>query len=96
MTARIHSEFYLFFICYKDSYEKTLLKLTALAAGMFSLTACDKSPETTVTAKSKTVFVAGATGVIGEPLTKALVEKGYIVYGTTRSADKAKTWKPMV
>lgn len=29
--------------------------------------------------------------MIGEPLTKALVEKGYTVYGTTRSADKAKT-----
>ncbi|BFU60880.1 MULTISPECIES: NAD-dependent epimerase/dehydratase family protein [Rodentibacter] len=70
--------------------KKTLLKLTALVAGILSLTACDKSPENTTTPKSKTVFVAGATGVIGEPLTKALVEKGYIVYGTTRSTDKAK------
>lgn len=40
---------------------------------------------------SKTVFVAGASGVIGLPLCKMLIEAGYIVYGTTRSAEKAKT-----
>ncbi|OOF37760.1 hypothetical protein BKK48_00255 [Rodentibacter heidelbergensis] len=41
--------------------------------------------------KPKVIFLAGATGVIGEPLSKALVEKGYKVYGTTRSENKAKT-----
>lgn len=72
--------------------KKTLLKLTALAAGLFALAACEPKAGTQAAApKPKTVFVAGATGVIGEPLTKALVAKGYVVYGTTRSADKAKT-----
>jgi len=35
------------------------------------------------------IFLAGATGVIGKPLTKLLVEAGYQVTGTTRSAAKA-------
>lgn len=72
--------------------KKSLLKLTAVAASVFALAACDK-PATQAKAdalQAKTVFLAGATGVIGEPLSKALVAKGYTVYGTTRSADKAK------
>ena len=35
------------------------------------------------------VFVAGATGVIGRPLTKRLLEAGHEVIGTTRSSDGA-------
>jgi nucleoside-diphosphate-sugar epimerase len=35
------------------------------------------------------IFLAGATGVIGKPLTKLLVEAGHQVTGTTRSAAKA-------
>ena len=38
---------------------------------------------------SKTVFLAGASGVIGKPLSKMLIEHGYTVYGTTRSQAKA-------
>ena len=34
------------------------------------------------------IFVAGATGVIGQPLLKLLRSAGYIVTGTTRSAGK--------
>lgn len=39
---------------------------------------------------SKTVFLAGASGVIGYPLAKMLVNAGYTVYGTTRSQAKAE------
>ncbi|PVX31706.1 nucleoside-diphosphate-sugar epimerase [Pasteurella langaaensis DSM 22999] len=39
---------------------------------------------------SKTVFLAGASGVLGIPLSKLLVNAGYTVYGTTRSQEKAK------
>jgi nucleoside-diphosphate-sugar epimerase len=35
------------------------------------------------------VFVAGATGAIGQPLVAALVQRGHTVAGTTRSAAKA-------
>ncbi|WP_077420322.1 NAD-dependent epimerase/dehydratase family protein [Rodentibacter trehalosifermentans] len=72
--------------------KKTFLKLTALAASAFVLAACNEknSGENVEQAKPKVVFLAGATGVIGEPLSKALVEKGYKVYGTTRSEIKAK------
>jgi nucleoside-diphosphate-sugar epimerase len=35
------------------------------------------------------IFVAGATGVIGRPLVRALVEAGHDVVGTTRSAERA-------
>ena len=34
------------------------------------------------------VFVAGATGAIGQPLVKQLAERGHTVVGTTRSKDK--------
>ena len=36
------------------------------------------------------VFVAGATGVIGRPLTKQLREAGHEVIGTTRSSERAE------
>ena len=36
------------------------------------------------------VFLAGATGAIGMPLVRLLVERGYEVFGTTRSAGKAQ------
>lgn len=42
------------------------------------------------TAVADTIFLAGATGVVGEPLGKALVAAGHTVYGTTRNADRAK------
>jgi nucleoside-diphosphate-sugar epimerase len=35
------------------------------------------------------LFLAGATGVVGRPLCKLLVEAGYEVTGTTRSPEKA-------
>lgn len=38
----------------------------------------------------KKVLVAGASGVIGQPLCKLLLQDGWIVYGTTRSENKAK------
>jgi nucleoside-diphosphate-sugar epimerase len=38
---------------------------------------------------SITVFVAGASGAIGRRLTPLLLDAGYTVYGTTRSAAKA-------
>ncbi len=37
---------------------------------------------------SKTIFLAGATGAIGQVLTPLLIENGWKVYGTTRSKDK--------
>jgi nucleoside-diphosphate-sugar epimerase len=37
------------------------------------------------------VFVAGATGVIGRPLTKRLLEAGHEVTGTTRSPERAES-----
>ncbi|OOF55620.1 NAD-dependent epimerase/dehydratase family protein [Rodentibacter myodis] len=44
---------------------------------------------------SKTVFLAGASGVIGMPLCKMLIEAGYTVFGTTRSAEKAAKLEAM-
>ena len=38
---------------------------------------------------AKTIFLAGASGVVGKPLSKLLIEKGYTVYGSTRSEAKA-------
>ncbi|MDO1585452.1 NAD-dependent epimerase/dehydratase family protein [Rhizobium oryzicola] len=38
----------------------------------------------------KTIFLAGATGAIGRRLVPQLLETGYTVFGTTRSADKAR------
>ncbi|TWB09547.1 nucleoside-diphosphate-sugar epimerase [Rhizobium sp. ERR 1071] len=39
---------------------------------------------------SKTIFLAGATGAIGKRLVPQLRAAGYDVFGTTRSADKAR------
>jgi nucleoside-diphosphate-sugar epimerase len=36
------------------------------------------------------IFLAGATGVIGQPLVPLLIADGHMVVGTTRSRDKAK------
>ncbi len=38
----------------------------------------------------KTIFLAGATGAIGRRLVPQLLGAGYAVFGTTRSADKAR------
>lgn len=38
---------------------------------------------------ARRVFLAGATGAIGRPLARLLVEAGYEVFGTTRSREKA-------
>ena len=38
---------------------------------------------------SKKVFLAGAAGAIGQPLSRLLVGNGWKVYGTTRSTEKA-------
>lgn len=37
------------------------------------------------------IFLAGASGVIGQRLTPLLIAAGHAVVGTTRAADKAKT-----
>lgn len=70
----------------------SLISKLFVAFGMASsITACAKTDRpNTPTAETKVIFLAGATGVIGEPLGKALVAKGYRVYGTTRSESKAK------
>ncbi|MCP1772717.1 nucleoside-diphosphate-sugar epimerase [Neisseria perflava] len=39
---------------------------------------------------NKTIFVAGASGVIGKPLCQLLLDAGWTVYGTTRTEAKAK------
>ncbi|WP_266064092.1 NAD-dependent epimerase/dehydratase family protein [Brucella intermedia] len=39
---------------------------------------------------SKTIFLAGATGAVGKRLVPQLLAAGYDVFGTTRSADKAR------
>lgn len=36
------------------------------------------------------IFVAGATGAIGKPLLPLLIERGYDVYGMTKSPDKVE------
>lgn len=43
--------------------------------------------------ENKKVFIAGASGVIGRPLCKMLVEDGWTVYGTTRSENKIEMLK---
>ena len=40
--------------------------------------------------KNKKIFVAGATGVIGRRLCQMLIDNNWIVYGTTRYAEKSK------
>jgi nucleoside-diphosphate-sugar epimerase len=39
---------------------------------------------------ARSIFLAGATGVIGRPLVRLLVEAGHRVTGTTRSPEKAE------
>ena len=39
---------------------------------------------------SQRVFLAGASGVIGQRLIPRLIEAGYVVGGMTRSADKTE------
>jgi nucleoside-diphosphate-sugar epimerase len=41
------------------------------------------------------VFVAGATGVIGRPLVRRLLEAGHEVIGTTRSPERAETLREL-
>ncbi len=43
----------------------------------------------------KTVFIAGASGAIGQVLSRILVNKGYQVYGTTRSEEKVSLLKEL-
>jgi len=43
----------------------------------------------------KTVFLAGATGAIGQPLSQLLVKNGWKVYGTTRSEEKVALLQEM-
>ena len=44
---------------------------------------------------SKTIFLAGATGAIGQVLSRLLVANGWKVYGTTRSKEKVSLLKEM-
>lgn len=44
---------------------------------------------------SKTIFLAGATGAIGQVLSRLLVKNGWKVYGTTRSKGKVALIKEM-
>lgn len=44
---------------------------------------------------SKTIFLAGATGAIGQVLSRLLVAKGWKVYGTTRSKEKVSLLEKM-
>jgi len=41
------------------------------------------------------VFIAGATGAIGKPLVKLLIERGYQVFGMTRSQEKSEELKSL-
>ena len=43
---------------------------------------------------SQRVFLAGASGVIGQRLIPRLIEAGYVVGGMTRSADKTELLAP--
>jgi nucleoside-diphosphate-sugar epimerase len=44
---------------------------------------------------SKKIFLAGATGAIGQVLSRLLVANGYRVYGTTRSKEKVSLLQEM-
>ncbi|MDP9899322.1 NAD-dependent epimerase/dehydratase family protein [Variovorax ginsengisoli] len=44
---------------------------------------------------TRTVFLAGASGVIGAPLARMLVAGGWRVHGSTRSLDRAKALRDM-
>jgi nucleoside-diphosphate-sugar epimerase len=47
------------------------------------------------TARTSTVFVAGATGIVGRLLVPGLVSAGYVVHGITRSAGKVAALETM-
>jgi len=42
--------------------------------------------------RQKTVFLTGATSGIGLATAERLTQKGYAVWGTTRSLDRAAGW----
>ncbi|XXQ69375.1 NAD-dependent epimerase/dehydratase family protein [Neisseriaceae bacterium B1] len=42
-----------------------------------------------------TIFLAGASGVIGRPTAEILIKEGHTVYGTTRSVEKAAELEKM-
>lgn len=63
---------------------KHFLKVVGLKALCASMLAAGVA-----SASAETVFLAGATGVVGDPLGKALVAQGHTVYGTTRDPAKA-------
>lgn len=44
---------------------------------------------------AQVVFLAGASGAIGKSLVPQLVDAGHIVFGTTRSADRARELKKL-
>lgn len=44
---------------------------------------------------TKTIFVAGATGAVGQPLCRLLVADGFTVVGMTRSPEKASVLASM-
>lgn len=44
---------------------------------------------------SKTIFIAGATGAIGQPLSRLLIANGWKVYGSTRSTEKIDLLRKM-
>ncbi len=44
---------------------------------------------------TKKIFLAGATGAIGKPLCKLLVNDGHAVFGTTRNASKVDELKAL-
>lgn len=44
---------------------------------------------------AKTIFIAGATGAIGQVLSRILVSRGWKVYGTTRSKEKVSFLKEL-
>lgn len=42
---------------------------------------------------TRTVFVSGASGFIAQNIVKLLIEKGYNVIGTVRTAEKGENLK---
>ncbi len=41
------------------------------------------------------IFLAGAAGAVGQPLSRLLVADGWHVTGTTRSAERAETLRAL-
>ena len=71
---------------FKSLFLIAFLSVLAIS-GLAACSTLTTQKQTTQT--PKVIFLAGATGVIGEPLSKALVARGYTVYGTTRSQSSA-------